>query len=108
MRDEKNIRPNLTLEEWFEEWFEKYKEPSLKSEVSKKAYHRKVSNTYIATIGNRKLETITHMNMQNATNELLSKFKARTLREALGVLRECLDIAVMNNLIKQLKIVIIM
>lgn len=25
LRDEKNIRPNLTLSEWFEEWFEKYK-----------------------------------------------------------------------------------
>lgn len=40
------------------------------------------------------------MNMQDITNELLSKFKARTLREALGVLRECLDIAVMNQIIK--------
>ena len=100
LRDEKNIRPNLTLKEWFEEWFEKYKAPSLKSEVSKKAYHRKVSNTYITAIGDRKLETITHMNIQNTTNELLSKFKARTIREALGVLRECLDVGVLNSLIK--------
>jgi integrase len=100
LRDEKNIRPNLTLSEWFEEWFEKYKRPALKSEVSKKAYHRKVSNTYIVAIGDKKIENISHMNMQDTTNELLSKFKARTLREALGVLRECLDIAVMNQIIK--------
>lgn len=100
LRDEKNIRPNLTLSEWFEEWFEKYKKPSLKSEVSKKAYHRKVSNTYIAAIGNKKIENITHMNMQDITNGLLNKFKARTLREALGVLRECLDVAVLNSIIK--------
>lgn len=100
LRDEKNIRPNLTLSEWFEEWFEKYKKPALKSEVSKKAYHRKVSNTYIAAIGDKKIENISHMNMQDTTNELLSKFKARTLREALGVLRECLDIAAMNQIIK--------
>ena len=100
LRDEKNIRPNLTLSEWFEEWFEKYKKPALKSEVSKKAYHRKVSNTYVTAIGDKKVENISHMNMQDATNELLSKFKARTLREALGVLRECLDIAVMNQIIK--------
>lgn len=100
LRDEKNIRPNLTLSEWFEEWFEKYKEPALKSEVSKKAYHRKVSNTYIAAMGDQKIENISHMNMQDTTNELLNKFKARTLREALGVLRECLDIAVMNQIIK--------
>lgn len=100
LRDEKNIRPNLTLSEWFEEWFEKYKKPALKSEVSKKAYHRKVSNTYVTAIGGKKIENISHMNVQDATNELLSKFKARTLREALGVLRECLDIAVMNQIIK--------
>lgn len=100
LRKEKNIRPNLTLKEWFEEWFSTYKAKSLKSEVSKKAYHRKVFNTYIAAIGDKKIENISHMNMQDTTNELLSKFKARTLREALGVLRECLDIAVMNQIIK--------
>lgn len=100
LRDEKNIRPNLTLGEWFEEWFTQHKSQALKSEVSKKAYHRKVSNTYIAAIGDKKLEAITHMNIQNATNELVSKFKARTVREALGVLRECLDVALLNSLIK--------
>lgn len=100
LRDEKNIRPNLTLKEWWEEFFEKYKAPSLKSEVSKKAYYRKVSNTYIATIGDRKLETITHMNIQNTTNELVNKFKSRTVREALGVLRECFDVALLNSIVK--------
>lgn len=100
LRDEKNIRPNLTLKEWFEEWFSQHKSKSLKSEVSRKAYHRKVNNTYIAEIGDRKLETITHMNIQNTTNELVTKFKPRTVREGLGVLRECLDIAVINSLIK--------
>ncbi len=100
LRQENNVRPDLTLKEWFEEWFTSYKSPALKSEVSKKAYYRKVSNTYIDAIGDKKLETITHMNMQNTTNELLNKFKSRTIREALGVLRECLDIAMMNSLIK--------
>lgn len=100
LRDEKNIRPNLTLKEWFEEWFTNHKSQALKSEVSRKAYHRKVNNTYIAELGDRKLETITHMNIQNTTNELVTKFKPRTIREGLGVLRECLDIAVINSLIK--------
>lgn len=100
LRDEKNIRPNLTLKEWFEEWFANHKSKALKSEVSRKAYHRKVNNTYIAELGDRKLETITHMNIQNTTNELVTKFKPRTVREGLGVLRECLDIATINSLIK--------
>lgn len=100
LRDEKNIRPNLTLSEWFEEWFSEHKSQALKSEVSRKAYHRKVNNTYITEIGDKKLETLTHMNIQNTTNDLVTKFKSRTVREALGVLRECLDIAVINSLIK--------
>lgn len=100
LRNEKNIRPNLTLKEWFSEWFSEHKSQALKSEVSRKAYHRKVNNTYITEIGDKKLETLTHMNIQNTTNDLVTKFKSRTVREALGVLRECLDIAVINSLIK--------
>lgn len=100
LRNEKNIRPNLTLKEWFSEWFSEHKSQTLKSEVSRKAYHRKVNNTYITEIGDKKLETLTHMNIQNTTNDLVTKFKSRTVREALGVLRECLDIAVINSLIK--------
>lgn len=100
LRDEKNIRPNLTLKEWFEEWFANHKSQGLKTETSKKAYYRKVNNTYIAELGDRKLETITHMNIQNATNDLATKFKSRSIREGLGVLRECMDVAVINSLIK--------
>ena len=100
LRDEKNIRPNLTLKEWWEEFFENHKSQALKSEVSRKAYYRKVNNTYISAIGHQKLETITHMNIQSTTNELVEKFKSRTVREALGVLRECLDVGVLNSLIK--------
>lgn len=100
LRNEKNIRPNLTLKEWFSEWFSEHKSQALKSEVSRKAYHRKVNNTYITEIGDKKLETLTHMNIQNTTNDLVTKFKSRTVREALGGLRECLDIAVINSLIK--------
>ena len=84
LRNEKNIRPNLTLKEWFSEWFSEHKSQALKSEVSRKAYHRKVNNTYITEIGDKKLETLTHMNIQNTTNDLVTKFKSRTVREALG------------------------
>ena len=42
LRNEKNIRTNVTLLEWYEEWFEKCKSPQLKSEASRKTYNRKV------------------------------------------------------------------
>ena len=100
LRDEKNIRPDITFKEWCEEWFEKYKSPQLKSEMSRKTYYRKIKNTYCIVLGNKKVANITQMNIQDATNELTQQgYKDRTIKEALGVMRECLDMAVINHII---------
>jgi integrase len=101
LRDEKNVRPNVTLKEWYTEWFEKCKAPTLKSDVSRKTYDRKARNTYIAVIGNKRMEDITQINMQEATKELVDKgYTERTIKEALGVIRECMDIAIVNHIIR--------
>lgn len=100
LRDEKNVRPNVTLEEWYKEWFEKCKAPQLKSVVSRKTYDRKVRNTYVSILGSKRMSDITQMNMQAATNELVEKeYVERSIREALGVMRECFDIAIANHII---------
>lgn len=100
LRDEKNVRPNVTLEEWYKEWFEKCKAPQLKSVVSRKTYDRKVRNTYVSILGSKRMSDITQMNMQAATNELVEKeYVERSIREALGVMRECFDIAIVNHII---------
>ena len=100
LRDEKNIRPNITLEEWYKEWFEKCKSPQLKSVVSRKTYDRKARNTYVSILGKKRMTDITQMNMQTATNELIQReYVERTIREALGVMRECFDIAIVNHII---------
>lgn len=100
LRDEKNIRPNVTLEEWYKEWFEKYKSPQLKSVVSRKTYDRKARNTYVSILGQKRMADITQINMQTATNELVQQeYVERTIREALGVMRECFDIAIINHII---------
>lgn len=100
LRDEKNVRPNVTLKEWYTEWFEKCKAPTLKSDVSRKTYDRKVRNTYIAIIGDKRVEDITQINMQTATQELVDKgYTERSIKEALGVVRECMDIAIVNHII---------
>lgn len=100
LRNEKNVRQNVTLEEWYKEWFENCKSPQLKSVVSRKTYDRKVRNTYISILGNKSIKDITQMNIQTATNELVQReYVERTIREALGVMRECFDIAIVNHII---------
>lgn len=98
LRNEKNIRPNVTLAEWYNEWFQKCKSPQLKSETSRRTYDRKVRNTYVAILGDKRIKDISQINMQVATNELIERgYKARSIREALGVIRECCDIAIVNH-----------
>lgn len=101
LRDEKNIRPNVTLNEWCLEWYEKHKRPSLKTEVSARAYWRKINNTYLSILGEKRVELISQMNIQSATNQLVDAgYKKRTIKEALGALRDCLDVAVANKIIR--------
>lgn len=100
LRDEKNIRPNVTLGEWFLEWFEKCKAPQLKGEVSRKVYFRKVKNTYYNILSEKKLSYLTQMNIQEATNSLIETgYTEKTIKEALGVVNECLNAAVVNHII---------
>lgn len=97
----KNVsRPNITLNEWFEEWFITCKSPQLKNEQSRKTYKRKARNTYCSLLGEKKVSDITQLNIQNASTELIEKgYSERTVREALGVLKECLDVAILNHII---------
>lgn len=96
-----------TLKEWYIQWFTKAKAPSLKTEQSRRTYNRKINNTYIRLLGDKKIKNLKQMDIQTATNELLLKsdddnersYSQRTVKEALGVLKECLDIAVINQII---------
>lgn len=101
LRDERNIRPNVTFGEWYAEWFEKCKSPQLKSDVSRKTYDRKVRNTYCKILAEKRMEYITQMNMQTATNDLIEQgYTERSIKEALGIVSECMDIAIVNHIIK--------
>lgn len=97
---EKNYLTNITFQEWYQEWFETCKSPQLKNIPSRKTYDRKVKNTYCAILGNKIVKDISQINLQSATNELINKgYTNRSVREALGIVRECLDIAVINHII---------
>lgn len=101
LRDEKNMRPNVTFGEWFTEWFEKCKAPQLKSDLCRKNYERKIRNTYYKILQDKRMEDISQIHMQAATAELIEKgYSERLIKECLGVVHECMDIAIVNHIIR--------
>ena len=100
IRNEKNNWSNMSLSEWFDEWFKAYKEPKLKGGQSNKIYLRKIQNTYLRILGNKKVEDISSINVQTATNQLVEEdYGYRSIREALSVLKDCFEGAIMNRMI---------
>ena len=101
LRNEKGLRPKLTLREWYDEWFEKCKSTQLKSDVARKSYNKKLKNTYVRILGCKKIEEILQIDIQEATNQLCNEegYTVRSVKEALSVLRECLDTAIVNRFI---------
>lgn len=102
LREEKGIRPDLKLKDWYNEWFTKCKSPQLKSEVSRKTYDRKLRNTFIRIIGDKRISDITQINIQDATIQLydVEHYNIRSVKEALSILRECFEIAIINKLVQ--------
>lgn len=94
------IKKDYTLNEWFNEWFTTSKSLALKTEMSRKSYERRIRNTYCTELGEKQIALITQINIQEATNVLLKKeYSQRTIREALGGLRECFDLAIINGIV---------
>lgn len=89
-----------TTGEWWEYWYTYQKAPQLKSDISRAVYRRKCANTYIKEIGDIRLNKLTQNDIQLATNRLRETHTKDYIREGLGQLRECLDVAVVNRLIE--------
>lgn len=91
--------PDVTVLEWFDAWFEQYKKPTLKPSGIE-AYKRKFKNTYGALLGNVAINELNQFSVQTATSDLINKgYKAKTIRDALSVLKLMLDSAVSNFVI---------
>lgn len=88
------------LNTWFEEWFTTCKSLHLKNDRSRQIYRRKVKNTFVRILGEKPLENITQIDIQNAANQLVDEnYTVRSIKEAIGALKECFEIAVINRLI---------
>lgn len=102
---QENIMPkeegDVSFQEYFDSWFNTNKRFRLKSITSQNAYYRRVKNTYCEVLKDAMLRDLTQEKIQLATNELSEKYTPRTIREALSAVRECLDVAAVNNRIQR-------
>lgn len=88
----------LTLNEWFEEWYEKYKAPTLKNGGSAQ-YRRKFVNYYGVRIGSKNLKDIRQLHVQTAIADMLEAGRSsKSVREATGILQNCIEAAMANGL----------
>ena len=90
---------SITLNEWFEEWYAKYKAPTLKDGGSP-SYKRKFVNYYGVRIGTKALSDIRQLHVQTAIADMLDAGRSsKSVRDATGVLQNCIEAAIANGLI---------
>lgn len=98
-----NLMPDMdgkkvTLSEWFEEWYSKYKAPTLKNGGSP-SYKRKFLNYYGVRIGSKPLADIRQLHVQTAIADMLEAGRStKSVREATGILQNCIEAAIANGL----------
>lgn len=96
---EQPFESDLTLNQWFEEWFRVYKVPYIKS-ASAESMKRRFYGSFGKNLGNMKIRMIRSMDVQHVLNVLQSEGKASSsVKEALGMLTNCLEMACNNQLI---------
>lgn len=85
-----------TLDEWFNIWFTQYKEPTLKNTGT--SYYRQYKNYYGCRIGTKKLTEIRQLDVQTAIADMLKAGRtSKSVREATGILRQCVEAAIANG-----------
>lgn len=91
---------DVTFRDWYEEWFRDFKAPILKNDSCRATYHRKIKHNYLELLGDKKVREITQRDIQLATNDVAKMgYCSKTIRENLGIVRECLKVAILNNII---------
>ena len=91
---------NITLNEWFEEWFTEVKQHRIK-QTSVAPMKNNFKRTFGFYIGSMKLKDIKPLDVQKAMNAMeQNNVSQHGMREALGRLRECMDFALGNQLIR--------
>ena len=94
------IMKDTSLDDWYEEWFDRYKKSRVK-ETSINVIKRRYYNTFGKRLGKRKIVDILNIDIQKVINELVEEKKStKTIRSALGNVRECFESAKNNRIIE--------
>ena len=89
----------LFLDDWFEEWFTAYKVPCIK-ESSIPSLKTKYRMSFGKALGDKKVKDILNVDVQTAMITLYQNgTSVSALKEGLNLLRECLEVAIANNII---------
>lgn len=92
---------DVTLQEWFDVWFNTYKLQTLKPTATD-SYRRKFVNTFGRHLGFIKMNELSQLAVQTAVTDLLAEnYSFKTIRNALGVFKGCLDSAIGSGLIEK-------
>ena len=94
------VMKDSSLDDWYEEWFDRYKKSRVK-ETSINVIKRRYYNTFGKRLGKRKIVDILNIDIQKVINELVEEKKStKTMRSALGNVRECFESAKNNRIIE--------
>lgn len=86
-----------TLNEWFAEFFLNYKSNCLKN--GGKAYKRMYDNYFGNRLGEMKISSILQLDVQRVVSELIEAGRTpKSISEAIGILRQCYEIAKANGI----------
>ena len=91
----------MTFQDWYDVWFENVKKPKMKCDLSAAKFKYEYDKTYPPIIGDYRLEDIQQLNIQSATNEMISNGTGyASVRIALITTNQIFKYALANGIIR--------
>lgn len=88
---------NVLVSDWCKEWCENYLIDV--SDLTRKGYESSIRNHIVRVFGDKLLQKLTHMDIQNFIHDMAEDHSPKTIRNVINVLHRCLDDAQKNGFI---------
>ena len=100
-REKKKYTGELTFDEWYHIWFDNVKSMSLKCKLSGHVFKDRYETTYPLIIGGMELKNIRQIDIQSATNKMISSGRGvGIIAGALSTTKQIFKYAMTNGLIQ--------